>query len=90
VRSGKNGFDLEDTLGLAGYRDRDAIIMLDVDELLARPEYEELDCQALIGITHDRGLRPSVGTQGGKRHDLVRIQHSNCVLLHWDYPGIGR
>jgi hypothetical protein len=82
VRAGVDSLNFAWRAGFAAHRDRHSVLVPDVGELLARPEYREINRPALIGITHDRGLRPAVWPDGGNRHYPVRVQDLDCWLKH--------
>src|SRR6478672_10785264 len=67
-----------------GDRNRNALIVLDIGELLAGPEDQEEEVEALVRIADDRRLRPTVRPYGGDRHDPVGVENPDRRLFHQD------
>src|ERR1700760_2579254 len=60
------------------------LVPSDVRKLLARTEDEEVECQAVVDVTDDRRLRPSVGPQCGDGHGPMSAENLDLALLHGD------
>lgn len=64
VRAGKDSLGPVHIPRLLADRDRHAIVMPDVGELLARSKNKKIKCQCVISETYNGRLRPSIGTHG--------------------------
>src|SRR6185312_3739559 len=82
VAAGIDGLEVAELSGLRGNSDRNAIVLLDIRELLARSVDQEDNFEALVRIAHDCRLRPSVGTNRRDRHDATGIEDLDGNVLH--------
>ena len=84
--AGVNRLDLALRARLVADRDGDPVVLADVLEFLAGSIDQEVEPEAVVRITDDRGLRPAVRTDRSERHDPVRVEDGDCWLFHLNFP----
>ena len=85
-RAGEDGRGLTHLPRRPAYRDRDPVIMTDIREFLARSKNQEIERQAVVDVTHDRRLRPAIGTQGRNGHGPMSVENWAGVVFHGMAP----
>ena len=90
IAAGVNRFDVAQLRRFVPDGNRRPVIVRDVRELLARPVNQEVETEALVRVTDDRRLGPSVGAHRRNRHDPVLVENGDCRLFHRSLSAFSR